>query len=156
MAEYDADAYNSLWKKVERLSGRLKGIVEQLEARKSERLWVRHQTSGDLDDSKLIEGITGEKNIYRRRLDKLPEPGTPQEKPKRLRVVFDVSGSMYRFNGFDKRLQRSLETALLMMTALDGKDDKVLVSYSVVNVQKTYCSMISSVTLETLPARSSS
>lgn len=65
MSEYDADAYNSLWKKVEGLSGRLKGIVEQLEAKRRERLWARHQTSGDLDDSKLIEGITGEKNIYR-------------------------------------------------------------------------------------------
>ena len=65
MSEYDADAYNSLWNKVESLSGRLRGIVEQLEAKRKERLWVRHQTSGDLDDAKLIEGITGEKNIYR-------------------------------------------------------------------------------------------
>lgn len=69
---------------------------------------------------------TGGDSHFRRRLDKLPEPGTPQEKAKRLRVVFDVSGSMYRFNGYDKRLQRSLEAALLVMTALDGKEDKVL------------------------------
>ena len=28
---------------------------------------------GDLDESKLIEGLTGEKGIYRRRGDKEPE-----------------------------------------------------------------------------------
>lgn len=41
-------------------------------------------------------GLTGEKNIYRRRMDKEPEVGSPQLKPKRLKFVVDVSGSMYR------------------------------------------------------------
>ena len=35
-----------------------------------------------------------------------PEPGAVQEKPKRLRLLVDVSGSMYRFNGHDLRLDR--------------------------------------------------
>jgi len=55
--------------------------------------------SGELDDTKLIEGITGEKSIYKKRGEHEPEPGAPQEKPKRLRLLVDVSGSMYRFNG---------------------------------------------------------
>ncbi len=54
---------------------------------------------GELDDTKLIEGITGEKSIYKKRGEQDPEPGAPQEKPKRLRLLVDVSGSMYRFNG---------------------------------------------------------
>ena len=54
---------------------------------------------GELDDTRLIEGITGEKSIYKKRGEQEPEPGAPQEKPKRLRLVVDVSGSMYRFNG---------------------------------------------------------
>ena len=41
-------------------------------------------------------GLTGEKTIYRRRAEKEPEIGTPQTKPKRLKLVIDVSGSMYR------------------------------------------------------------
>jgi len=41
-------------------------------------------------------GLTGEKTIYRRRAEKEPEMGTPQTKPKRLKLVIDVSGSMYR------------------------------------------------------------
>lgn len=44
-------------------------------------------------------GITGEKNVYRRRGEKEPEVGAPQTKPKRLRLVVDVSGSMYRYIG---------------------------------------------------------
>ncbi|VDM74551.1 unnamed protein product [Strongylus vulgaris] len=126
MSEYDADAYMSLWSKIEKHSNLLRSVVEQLEAKEKERLWARHQTTGDLDDGKLIEGITGERNIYKRRIDKLPEPGAPQLKPKRMRLCFDVSGSMYRFNGYDKRLNKSLEAALMVMTSFEGKDDKII------------------------------
>jgi len=31
-------------------------ILNSLQAKSQERQWVRHQTSGELDDSKLIEG----------------------------------------------------------------------------------------------------
>uniref|UniRef100_A0A1I7X5V0 VWFA domain-containing protein n=1 Tax=Heterorhabditis bacteriophora TaxID=37862 RepID=A0A1I7X5V0_HETBA len=72
--------------------------------------------------------MTGEKNIYRRRIDKLPEPGTPQIKPKKMRLCFDISGSMYRFNGHDKRLQKSLEAALMVMSSLEGQDQKIKVN----------------------------
>lgn len=65
--------------------------------------------------------------IYRRRIDQPPDPGTDLLKPKRIRLCFDVSGSMYRFNGLDQRLQRSLESALLVMESLEGKQDKIKV-----------------------------
>jgi len=48
-----------------------------------ERQWLKNQTHGDLDDGRIIEGLTGEKTIYRRRGEKEPEMGSPQEKPKR-------------------------------------------------------------------------
>lgn len=32
-------------------------ILNSLQAKSKERQWVKHQTSGELDDSKLIEGI---------------------------------------------------------------------------------------------------
>ena len=81
--------------------------------------------SGELDDTRLIEGITGEKTIYKRRGEQEPEPGAVQEKPKRLRLVVDVSGSMYRFNGHDQRLERMLESTLMVMEALEGYGDRV-------------------------------
>uniref|UniRef100_A0A1I7USB8 VWFA domain-containing protein n=2 Tax=Caenorhabditis tropicalis TaxID=1561998 RepID=A0A1I7USB8_9PELO len=125
MSEHDADAYDKVWKKVQLPAKKLAAVIDQLEAKKKEREWTKHQTSGDLDDGKLIERVTGEQNIYRRRVDKEPDPGAPQTKPKRLRLCMDVSGSMYRFNGFDNRLVKTMEATLMTMNALDGKTDKI-------------------------------
>lgn len=55
-----------------------------------------------------------------------PDPGAVQTKPKRLQLLVDVSGSMYRFNGYDHRLQRTLESTLLVMEALKENKDKVI------------------------------
>lgn len=52
------------------------------------------------------------------------QPGTPQQKPKRLRVLADVSGSMYRFNGVDGRLERSMEAVCMVMEALESYEHK--------------------------------
>jgi len=103
----------------------LKTIISGLQAKAKDRQWLKNQTSGELDDTRLIEGITGEKSIYKRRGEQDPEPGAPQEKPKRLRLLVDVSGSMYRFNGHDQRLERMMESALMVMEALEGYTDKV-------------------------------
>lgn len=82
MSDHDAESYASLWKRVQAPSKKLASVIDQLEvrngkeirtgnmflllqAKKKEREWVKHQTSGDLDDGKLIEGVTGEQNIYR-------------------------------------------------------------------------------------------
>ena len=75
-----------------------------------ERVWQKHKTSGDLDDNALVDGVAGDRNIYkfgaryywpkkknadsyrRYRGEEKPEPGAVQEKPKRLRFVIDLSG----------------------------------------------------------------
>lgn len=43
------------------------------QAKGKERQWMRNQTYGDLDEARLIEGLAGEKAIYRRRGEKEPE-----------------------------------------------------------------------------------
>lgn len=45
-------------------------------------------------------------------------------KPKRLKLVADVSGSMYRFNGYDGRLDRQLEACVMVMEAFSGYEGK--------------------------------
>ena len=45
-----------------------------------------------------------------------PQDGAPQLKPKLLRFVMDLSGSMYYFNNHDRRLERSLQTAVMIVT----------------------------------------
>ena len=57
--------------------------------------------------------------------------GSPPELPKRLRLVVDVSGSMYRFNGHDGRLWRQLEATLMMMEALESYEEKITVGEGV-------------------------
>ncbi|CAD5234405.1 unnamed protein product [Bursaphelenchus xylophilus] len=125
MSEHDAEEYQKIHSKISKQVNSLRNVIESLEAREKERQWSKNQTAGDLDDGKLIEGIAGEKNIYRRRVEQIREPGTVQTKPKRLQLLVDVSGSMYRFNGHDQRLRRSLEATLLVMEALKDHKDKV-------------------------------
>lgn len=125
MSEFDANLYNQFFEPVERQVQALRVILTSLQAKSKERQWHRHQTSGELDDTKLIEGLTGEKNIYRRRSEKDPELGAPQQKPKRLKLVVDVSGSMYRFNGYDGRLDRQLEAVVMVMEAFQGFESKI-------------------------------
>lgn len=124
MSEYDADVYEDFSKAVRNQVSSLRVILDSLQAKGKERQWLKNQAYGDLDDSKLIEGITGEKSIYKRRGEKDPELGTPQEKPKRIRLLVDVSGSMYRFNGYDGRMNREMEATLMMMEALEKYEEK--------------------------------
>ncbi|CAF4203208.1 unnamed protein product [Rotaria socialis] len=84
----------------------------------------RHRTTGDWDERKLIEGIIGEKSIYKYRADVPPEPGSPQTKAKRLRLVVNLSASMYRFNGVDNRLERQCECVLMFLESLAGFEHK--------------------------------
>lgn len=124
MNEYDHQMYMQYSGAVQKEIQILRVILGNLKARRTERQWFRHQTSGELDDTKLIEGLTGEKTIYRRRAVREPEIGAPQIKPKRFKLVADVSGSMYRFNGYDKRLDRELESCVMMMEAFHGYENK--------------------------------
>ena len=87
--------------------------IPDLAAKEEERVWVKRQTDGELDDSRLTEGLTGEATVYKRRGMEKPELGRPQIKyvdhessscselltircrPKRIRFIFDLSASMY-------------------------------------------------------------
>ncbi|XP_049790817.1 von Willebrand factor A domain-containing protein 8 [Schistocerca nitens] len=125
MSDYDAKLYGQFSEAIAPQVRRLRVILSSLQAKSKERQWLRHQTAGELDDSKLIEGLTGEKTIFRRRAEKEPELGTPQLKPKRLKFVVDVSGSMYRFNGYDGRLDREMEAAVMVMEAFEGHESQI-------------------------------
>ncbi|XP_045461527.1 von Willebrand factor A domain-containing protein 8 [Harmonia axyridis] len=125
MSGYDASLYSQFSNSVSREVQSLRVILGNLQSKNKERMWTRHQTSGELDDVKLIDGILGEKTIFRRRVEEEPELGTPQIRPKLFRVLADVSGSMYRFNGHDGRLDRELEAVALVMEAFEGFEDKI-------------------------------
>ncbi|VDB87134.1 unnamed protein product [Peniophora sp. CBMAI 1063] len=118
MSSGEAKEYAGLLSAVQAHIAGLLDLLENLAAKEEERVWVKRQTDGELDDSRLTEGLTGETTVYKRRGMAKPEPGRPQIKPKRLRFLFDLSGSMYRFQ-YDGRLQRSLETAVMLMESFN-------------------------------------
>ncbi|XP_057192954.1 von Willebrand factor A domain-containing protein 8 isoform X2 [Triplophysa rosa] len=124
MSEYDAATYSHFSEAVRRQVHSLRTILDSLQAKGKERQWLRNQALGELDDAKIIDGLTGEKAIYKRRGEQEPELGSPQQKPKRLRLLVDVSGSMYRFNGVDGRLERSMEAVCMVMEALESYEHK--------------------------------
>ncbi|TFY75430.1 hypothetical protein EWM64_g8582 [Hericium alpestre] len=118
MSAIEAKGYGALLTAVQSHIAPLHDLLEHLAAKEEERVWIKRQTDGELDDSRLTEGLTGEATVYKRRGMAKPEIGRPQIKPKRIRFLFDVSGSMYRFQ-YDGRLQRTLETAVMLMESFN-------------------------------------
>lgn len=59
---------------------RQQSYIPDLSAKEEERVWVKRQTDGELDDSRLTEGLTGESTVYKRRGVEKPELGRPQIK----------------------------------------------------------------------------
>ncbi|KAF4613211.1 hypothetical protein D9613_011059 [Agrocybe pediades] len=118
MSASEARGYGALLNATQAHMASLLDLLEHLAAKEEERVWVKRQTDGELDDSRLTEGITGESTVYKRRGMEKPEIGRPQIKPKRIKFIFDLSASMYRFQ-YDGRLQRSMETAVMLMETFD-------------------------------------
>lgn len=71
-----------------------------------------------------MDAIAGESAVFKRRAERASRPGDVLMQPKRIMFLFDTSASMYRFNGFDGRLRRSCETAVMLMEALNGFEQK--------------------------------
>eukprot|EP01061_Rhynchopus_euleeides_P000906 TRINITY_DN10649_c0_g1_i2.p2 TRINITY_DN10649_c0_g1~~TRINITY_DN10649_c0_g1_i2.p2 ORF type:complete len:324 (+),score=151.54 TRINITY_DN10649_c0_g1_i2:83-973(+) len=118
MGEAEHSVYTEMREAVQNEIDALRGVLKRVEAASKERVWLKGM-EGELDDSRLVDARAGETAVFRRRADKRPQPGV-QTRPKRLALVFDVSASMYRFNGLDGRLRSSAECAVLLMEALDG------------------------------------
>ena len=116
MGEAEHAAYDEMRQTVATEVDALKGVLARVEDAARERVWLRGN-EGELDDSLLVDARAGESAVFRRRGDRKPQPGV-RARPKRLVLLFDVSASMYRFNGVDGRLRISSESAVLLMEAL--------------------------------------
>lgn len=123
MGELDWDRYNSLHQHVAVQIQQLQVLLKDIKRRKQERVWLKRQSTGELDDSRLVDALAGEKDVFKRR-GKATESNINSSQvtePMSIKLVVDVSASMYRFNSYDGRLQRLLEATLMIMEAL--KDD---------------------------------
>jgi len=129
----------------------LKDILDEICRRGKERIWVRNQSVGELDDDKIVDGLSGERNVFKKRgydptgrMDDGISSSRENFVRTKVQFVVDVSGSMYRFNGYDGRLERMLETTLMILQSLprlhslDGENSKDknnlsdLIEYSIV------------------------
>lgn len=124
MGELDWERYNHLHQQVEVQIQQLQVLLKDIKRRKQERVWLKRQATGELDDSRLVDALAGEKDVFKRRgkADDSHTTSLRESEPMKIKMVVDVSASMYRFNGYDGRLQRLLEATLMIMEAL--KDDE--------------------------------
>jgi hypothetical protein len=62
MNAHEHSVYTKYLELVRKPIQQMRNILSSLEAKQKERQWLKNQTQGDLDDSKLVEAITGKLN----------------------------------------------------------------------------------------------
>jgi hypothetical protein len=123
MGSRDWSRYNNLRENVDLQIHQLRSHLKDLQRRNEERVWIKHQTSGELDDSRIVDAVLGEKHVFKRRgiSDDSKIKTNLNSNPFTIKLIVDISASMYRFNGYDGRLDRLLEASVMIMESL--RDD---------------------------------
>jgi hypothetical protein len=67
MGKGEWDVYEAYYHRIATQVAQLRTVLESLESKASERVWLKHQSSGELDDSKLVDGMAGERLVFKRR-----------------------------------------------------------------------------------------
>ena len=67
MTSAQAGAYSHYYDAVSVHIQQLVTFLDNLEVNEEERVWLKRQGDGDLDESRLAEGLTGEATLYKRR-----------------------------------------------------------------------------------------
>lgn len=125
MGKLDWERYDSLRQRVDVQIQQLQVHLKDIKRRKDERVWLRRQSTGELDDSRIVDAIAGEKDVFKRRgiAEEAPNRSLDEDDIMNITLVVDVSASMYRFNSYDGRLERLLEATLMIMESL-GEDKR--------------------------------
>jgi len=79
---------------VKQISDMLREVVKK----RKERVWLRNQSEGEFDDGKLVDGLAGDRLVYKRRgvapgrAARGDTQGEEIKGRKRVQFVMDVSG----------------------------------------------------------------
>ncbi len=120
-------AYSKYASRVQREVELVRGMVAQLSSNKSS-TWARLlEGGGVLDESRLVDALAGDRRFFKR-LTKAKQTLTKGTGKVYLRFCFDCSGSIYRFNSLDQRLERELECLILLMEGFENAGDRVSIS----------------------------
>ena len=100
MGKLDWKRYNSVRSHVDTQIQHLRSYLKDLQRRNEERVWLKRQTDGELDDSRLVDALTGEKDVFKRRGndDNENKDNSLGSNPVNIKLIVDISASMYRFN----------------------------------------------------------
>eukprot|EP00755_Sulcionema_specki_P015420 Sspe_Gene.9679::Locus_3257_Transcript_1_1_Confidence_1.000_Length_5642::g.9679::m.9679 len=124
MSSEENSMYTRAYEHVQKEIALMQTMLRGLKSKEGEREWVKHQSDGVWDENKLVEGIAGDKNIFKKR-GASSESSHKRERKKRMVFCFDCSASMYSFNSVDQRLDRSVEAAIMIMESLKGMEDRI-------------------------------
>ena len=125
MTQQESSMYNRAHDAVRKEVALMQTMLKGLRSKDGERVWLKNQTDGVWDETKLVEGLAGEKGIYKKRAEGKDSTSPIQGKKKRIVFCMDCSASMYRFNSTDGRLDRMVETAIMVTEAFKGTEDKI-------------------------------
>lgn len=59
--------YKELLSSVEPQVKQLHSIFQQAKGKTTERIWIRNSSDGELDDTRLVEGVAGERLVFKKR-----------------------------------------------------------------------------------------
>lgn len=67
LTEYELKSYDKYVHDVQAEVQALRSILESVQAKNKERTWIKGKATGELDETRLVEGMTGESHIYKKR-----------------------------------------------------------------------------------------
>ena len=67
MGKTDYQMYQRYLHSIALQVAQLKEILSEISSRGRERVWLRNQSQGNLDDSRLVDGLSGERLVFKRR-----------------------------------------------------------------------------------------
>ena len=129
LAAEEFDAYIRYQKRVATEAGMIQGLVKQMSSNKTSS-WTRLLEGGVLDESRLVDALAGDSRVFKRLTKGKKNSSVASNGKVFLRFCFDCSGSMYRFNSFDQRLEKLLEVVCLVMEGFSDSSERVFVSVS--------------------------
>eukprot|EP01060_Flectonema_neradi_P023062 TRINITY_DN3129_c0_g2_i1.p1 TRINITY_DN3129_c0_g2~~TRINITY_DN3129_c0_g2_i1.p1 ORF type:complete len:1879 (+),score=356.83 TRINITY_DN3129_c0_g2_i1:191-5827(+) len=125
MTSSESTMYNRAHEAVRKEVAMVQTMLKGLQSKEGERVWLKNQTDGVWDEGKLVEGMTGEKAVFKKRGESVDQPSPLAGKKKRIVFCMDCSASMFRFNSVDHRLDRSVEAAIMITESFKGTDDRI-------------------------------
>lgn len=92
MGELDWERYNHLQNQVAVQIQQLQVLLKDIKRRKQERVWLKRQSTGELDDSRLVDALAGEKDVFKKRgkATDTSVNSTQATEPMAIKLVVDV------------------------------------------------------------------